>query len=99
MEREVRPAGGHAAPRSRRRIQFHGAQDQQPGQEPGRRRGLRYEMGRRPMTAATKSSYRPTEAKYKGGAQEMYVTYDLPQATRSGDGALYPKVKRVYIAG
>ena len=43
--------------------------------------------------------YRPTEAKYKGGAQEMYVTYDLPQATRSGDGALYPKVKRVYIAG
>jgi hypothetical protein len=43
--------------------------------------------------------YRPTEAKYKGGAEEMYVTYDLPQKTRGETMALYPKVKRVYIAG
>ena len=50
---------------------------------------------------ATKSNhrYRPTESKYKGGAQEMYVTYDVKQKTRSGDSKLYPKVKRVYIAG
>jgi hypothetical protein len=50
---------------------------------------------------ATKSAahYRPTEAKYKGGADEMYVTYDLEQHTRGGGTALYPKVKRVYIAG
>jgi len=43
--------------------------------------------------------YRSTESKYKGGAQERYVTYDLPQQTRSGATAVYPKVKRVYIAG
>src|SRR5437868_2832436 len=47
----------------------------------------------------TKSGYRPTESKYKGGAHEMYVTYDLEQRTRGGGTALYPKVKRVYIAG
>jgi hypothetical protein len=47
----------------------------------------------------TKSRYRPTESRYKGGAQEMYVTYDLQQKTRGGGQALYPKVKRVYIAG
>ena len=29
----------------------------------------------------------------------MYVTYDLWQATRGESQALYPKVKRVYIAG
>ena len=29
----------------------------------------------------------------------MYVTYDLEQATHGGGHALYPKVKRVYIAG
>lgn len=29
----------------------------------------------------------------------MYVTYDLPQETRGGGMAMYPKVKRVYIAG
>lgn len=29
----------------------------------------------------------------------MYVTYDLKQETRSGGSAIYPKVKRVYIAG
>lgn len=46
-----------------------------------------------------KQTYRPTESKYKDGAQEMYVTYDLDQKTRSGRTATYPKVKRVYIAG
>jgi hypothetical protein len=49
--------------------------------------------------AATTSTYRPTEAKYKGGAEEKYVTYDLDQKTRGGGTATYPKVKRVYIAG
>ena len=29
----------------------------------------------------------------------MYVTYDLEQQTRGGGSAIYPKVKRVYIAG
>lgn len=43
--------------------------------------------------------YRPTASKYKGGAHEMYVTYDLEQKTRSDGSAIYPKVKRVYIAG
>lgn len=43
--------------------------------------------------------YRPTESKYKGGAKEMYVTYDLEQNTRGDSTAMYPKVKRVYIAG
>jgi hypothetical protein len=51
------------------------------------------------MARKTNHRYRPTESKYKGGAQEMYVTYDLKQKTRSGDSKLYPKVKRVYIAG
>ena len=51
------------------------------------------------MTTAARTSYRPTEAKYKGGAHEMYVTYDVDQKTRSGQSAVYPKVKRVYIAG
>ena len=51
------------------------------------------------MAAKTNSRYRPTESKYKGGAQEMYITYDLRQKTRSGGQKLYPKVKRVYIAG
>lgn len=45
------------------------------------------------------TSYRPTEAKYKGGAEELYVTYDLDQKTRGGGHALYPKVKRVYVSG
>jgi hypothetical protein len=48
--------------------------------------------------STSKHQYRPTESKYKGGAQEMYVTYDLKQRTRGGT-ASYPKVKRVYIAG
>jgi hypothetical protein len=51
------------------------------------------------MATKTNHRYRPTESKYKGGAQEMYVTYDLKQKTRNGDSKLYPKVKRVYIAG
>lgn len=51
------------------------------------------------MATKTNHRYRSTEAKYKGGAQEMYVTYDLKQKTRSGEERMYPKVKRVYIAG
>ncbi len=45
------------------------------------------------------SQYTPTEAKYKGTADENYVTYDLRQQTRGDTTALYPKVKRVYFAG
>jgi len=51
------------------------------------------------MMEATKHHYKSTESKYKGGAKEMYVTYDLWQETRGDHRALYPKVKRVYIAG
>src|ERR671923_1668790 len=51
------------------------------------------------MATKTTNRYRSTESKYKGGAQEMYVTYDLKQKTRGGEERLYPKVKRVYIAG
>src|SRR5262249_29958306 len=51
------------------------------------------------MAATRQHGYRPTESKYKGGANEMYVTYDLEQKTRGGGTATYPKVKRVYIAG
>jgi pyruvate/2-oxoglutarate dehydrogenase complex dihydrolipoamide dehydrogenase (E3) component len=43
--------------------------------------------------------YHPTEFQYKGGADEMYITYDLKQRTRGNRSALYPKVRRVYIAG
>jgi hypothetical protein len=56
-------------------------------------------MGNEIMTTAQKSTYRSTESKYKGGANEMYVTYDLNQRTRGGGSAQVPKVKRVYIAG
>jgi hypothetical protein len=48
---------------------------------------------------ASERGYRPTESKYKGGAHEMYVTYDLEQKTRNDGSTIYPKVKRVYIAG
>ncbi len=51
------------------------------------------------MTAPARHHYKTTESKYKGGAKEMYVTYDLWQETRGDGRALYPKVKRVYIAG
>jgi hypothetical protein len=51
------------------------------------------------MTQAVKHQYKATESKYKGGAKEMYVTYDLRQETRGDNQALYPKVKRIYIAG
>jgi nitrite reductase/ring-hydroxylating ferredoxin subunit len=51
------------------------------------------------MTAAAVQHYKPTESQYKGGAEEMYVTYDLCQHTRGEGQALYPKAKRVYIAG
>lgn len=45
------------------------------------------------------ADYTPTEAQYKGDAEEMYVTYDLEQETAGEGTATYPKVKRVYIAG
>jgi hypothetical protein len=51
------------------------------------------------MTTTRKAGYHPTESKSKGGASEMYITYDLEQRTRGGGSATYPKVKRVYIAG
>ena len=51
------------------------------------------------MAASTNNHYKTTESKYKGGAEEMYVTYDLWQETRGQRQALYPKAKRVYIAG
>lgn len=47
----------------------------------------------------TSYEYRPTESKYKGDAEEMYVTYDIEQETRGDSTAKYPKVKRVYISG
>lgn len=47
----------------------------------------------------TRNGYRPTESKYKGGAREMYVVYDLQRRTRGEQSAAYPRVKRVYIAG
>ncbi|HEY7494013.1 MAG TPA: hypothetical protein VIH59_23290 [Candidatus Tectomicrobia bacterium] len=51
------------------------------------------------MTPPATHHYKTTESKYKGGAEEMYITYDLWQATQGENRALYPKVKRVYIAG
>ena len=51
------------------------------------------------MAKDTKRRYKPTESKYKGGAKEMYITYDLKQQTRGQGTAMHPKVKRVYIAG
>jgi hypothetical protein len=51
------------------------------------------------MTLPATHHYKTTESKYKGGAREMYITYDLWQTTRGERPALYPKVKRVYIAG
>jgi hypothetical protein len=51
------------------------------------------------MANASDRRYKATESKYKGGAEEMYVSYDLLQQTRGTGRALYPKVKRVYIAG
>jgi hypothetical protein len=51
------------------------------------------------MVKSMKRQYKPTESKYKGGAKEMYITYDLKQQTRVDRSAVYPKVKRVYIAG
>ena len=45
------------------------------------------------------SDYTPTEAKYKGGAEEKHITYDLEQETTGEGTATYPKVKRVYVPG
>jgi len=44
------------------------------------------------MTTATgERGYRPTESKYRGGAQEMYVTYDLEQKTAVGTKPYIPR--------
>ena len=51
------------------------------------------------MSTSIRPTYRRTESKYKGGATESYITYELEQRTRGGGTATYPKVKRVYIAG
>jgi hypothetical protein len=51
------------------------------------------------MTQSATRHYKTTASKYKGGAAEMYITYDLWQVTRGQNQALYPKAKRVYIAG
>ncbi len=51
------------------------------------------------MAQSNPIHYRSTTSKYKGGAQEMYVTYDIRRKTRSGSQTYFPKVKRVYISG
>jgi hypothetical protein len=51
------------------------------------------------MSPRASSGYRPTESKFKGGAKDMFVTYELDQRTRGGGHALMARVKRVYIAG
>ena len=43
--------------------------------------------------------YTPTEARYKGVADDYSITYDEQQRTRGEKTARYPHVKRVYIAG
>jgi hypothetical protein len=45
------------------------------------------------------TEYTPTEAQYKGGADQKFITYELEQKTRGGGTAKIPKVKRVYVAG
>jgi len=49
--------------------------------------------------SSSSGRYRSTESKYRRAAEDMFVVYDLKQRMRSGAGALYPKVKRVHIAG
>jgi hypothetical protein len=58
-------------------------------------------MGKRQKmtTIAGQTRYHSTESKYKGGADEMYVTYDLEQKTRGKETTEFPKIQRVYIAG
>ena len=51
------------------------------------------------MTGPHPHAYKATETRYKGGAKDMFVTYDISQMTRGGHNATYHKVKRVYIAG
>jgi hypothetical protein len=50
-------------------------------------------------TGKSAREYKSTESQYRGNAAEMYITYDLEQETRGDTTAMYPKVKRVYIAG
>lgn len=51
------------------------------------------------LNASPDRHYKPTESKYKGGAHEMYVTYDIPRKTSAGPATHVPKVKRIYISG
>lgn len=50
-------------------------------------------------TTSAENRYHSTESKYKGSADEMYITYDIEQKTRGKESAQYPKVQRIYIAG
>jgi hypothetical protein len=54
-------------------------------------------MNTTPTTSTTR--YRATDSRGKGGAAEMFVTYDLQQKTPGDKNAEYPKVKRVYVSG
>src|SRR5207248_1803087 len=99
LGKEVGQAGAEAPRRCQGGVRHHGTEDQPPRPADWCRAELRRAMGSTKMTQATKHRYRPTEAKYKGRAEEMYVTYDLSQPTRGGRRAMYPKVHRVYIAG
>jgi hypothetical protein len=53
------------------------------------------------MTTTQKHYYHhhSTESKYKGGAHDKFVIYDLEQRTRGDNMAIYPKVRRVFISG
>ncbi len=46
-----------------------------------------------------KHNYNSIESEYKTRSRNMFITYDLEQRTRNGNTAIYPKIKRVYIAG
>jgi hypothetical protein len=53
-------------------------------------------------TAAVEKGYRPTESKYKGGAHEMYVTYDWSRPSswwRFGTGAEAPLKAAALVKG
>jgi hypothetical protein len=51
------------------------------------------------LNSSPDRQYKSTGLKYKGGAHEMYVTYDIKRETRSGTSSATPRVKRIYISG
>jgi hypothetical protein len=67
--------------------------------EIGTQADYRETWGTRVVSTSSPRRYRSAESKYKGGARDIFVTYDLAQRTRGGAITLYPKIKRVYIAG